>query len=54
MHRFGEVSEPLQTALHALTLEQTEALVEVALTSQSLAEFADQAPTATGETATED
>jgi hypothetical protein len=48
------VPEPLRTRLQTLTVEQVEVLVEVALTSQSLAEFADQAPTATGETATTD
>jgi hypothetical protein len=53
-YRFGAVPEPLQTRLQTLTVEQAEALVEVALTSQSLAEFAAQAPAATGETATND
>ena len=45
-HRFGEVLETLQTRLQTLTIEQTEALVDVALTSQSLTEFADHLPAA--------
>ena len=43
-HRFGEVPETVQTRLHTLALEQTEAFVDVALASQSLTEFADQLP----------
>ena len=43
-HRFGEVSETVQTRLRAFTLEQTEALVDTALTSQSLTEFAEYLP----------
>ena len=43
-HRFGEVPETLQSRLQPLVLEQTEALVDVALASQSLTEFADQLP----------
>jgi hypothetical protein len=38
------VPEPLQARLQTLTIEQAEELVEAALTSQSLAEFAAQAP----------
>jgi hypothetical protein len=43
-HRFGEVSEQLQTRLRTLTLEQTEVLVNQALTSPSLNEFTAQLP----------
>jgi|GEM_PF-1732026 len=48
-HRFGEVSETIETRLQRLSIEQTEALVDVALASQSLTEFADQLPAAAGE-----
>lgn len=48
-HRFGEVPETVQARLSTLALEQTEAFVDVALSSQSLTEFADQLPVA-GET----
>jgi hypothetical protein len=49
-HRFGEVPESLPNRMHALTLEQTEQFMDLALSSQSLAEFADQLPPSTGET----
>jgi hypothetical protein len=37
----------LQTRLRTLTIEQSETLVDVALTSHSLAEFAERLPVAT-------
>ncbi len=48
-HRFGEVQAPLQSRLHTLTFEQTEQCMDLALTSQSLPEFADQLPPAAEE-----
>lgn len=44
-HRFGEIDEPLQAKIYALPLEQIERLMDVALASQSLAEFSAQLPT---------
>jgi flagellar biosynthesis/type III secretory pathway protein FliH len=46
-HRFDEVSETVKTRLLTLNFEQTEALVDVALSSQSLTEFARHLPMAT-------
>jgi hypothetical protein len=48
-HRFGEVAGPVPTRLRTLTLEQAEALVDKALTSQSLLEFTGQLPPAPDE-----
>ncbi|MEZ4730475.1 MAG: DUF4351 domain-containing protein [Caldilineaceae bacterium] len=45
-HRFGEVQEPLQSRLHTLTLAQTEQMMDLALISHSLTEFAGQLPSA--------
>ena len=44
-HRFGEVSEAIQKRLQLLSIEQTEAFLDVALASHSLTEFAEQLPT---------
>ncbi len=52
-HRFGEVPEAVQKRLSTLTLEQTEALVDKALTSQNLATFTQHLPAAS-ETSTSD
>ena len=45
-HRFGEVALPLQAQLASLTMDQTERLVDLVLTSQSLAEFSTHLPSA--------
>lgn len=43
-HRFGEIPETVQAQLQALTIEQVEAVVDAALTSNSLAEFTAKLP----------
>lgn len=43
-HRFGETPAPLQERIQALTLDQIEQFMDVALTSQSLIGFAEQLP----------
>ena len=48
-HRFGPVSETVSTHLQALTVEQIEPLIDVALTQATLAAFVAQLPSPSGD-----